>query len=88
MKRFRVISSEDQFKWSLPGDMEDYVNTYCQKFILDKDINEIILLNNPVPSNIDVPQSIHDFILPIMDRSEVAVDLSLTKIQQKVINVF
>ena len=41
-----------------------------------------------MPSNIDVLQSIDDFILQIMNRSEVAVDLSLTKIQQKVINVF
>ena len=47
LKRFRVISSEDQFKWSLLEDMADYVNTHCQKFVPDKDINETILLNNP-----------------------------------------
>ena len=56
MKRFRIISSEDQFKLSLPEDMADYENTHCQRFIPDKDINESILLNKPVPSNINVPQ--------------------------------
>ena len=33
MKRFKVMSTEDQFKWLLPEQMAEYVNDYFQTFL-------------------------------------------------------
>ena len=44
-------------------------------------------MENPVPSNIDQPQTVDDFIGPLMSKNETAVNFSLEKVQQKVVNV-
>ena len=36
MKRFKVMSTEDQFRWLLPEEMTEYVNNHFQKFLPEK----------------------------------------------------
>ena len=37
-KRFKVMSTEDQFKWLLPQEMAEYVNDHFQHSFLKKEI--------------------------------------------------
>ena len=38
MKRFKVMSTEDQFKWLLPEEMPGFVNNHFQTFLPEKGI--------------------------------------------------
>lgn len=86
-KRFKVQSVEDRYKWNLPNEMIEYVNSHFQAFLSDKGVHESILLENPIPSNVNKPQVVNEFLTPLMTKAEVSSDLSLEKIQQKVVNV-
>ena len=87
MKRVKVMSSEDQFKLLLPEEMAEYVNDHFQTFLPEKGVHDSILMENPIPSNVDQPQTVDDFIVPLMSKNETAVDLSIEMIQQKIVNV-
>ena len=87
MKQFKVMSTEDQFKWLLPKDMVEYVNDHSQTFLPKKGVHDSILMENPIPSNFDQPQTMDDFIVPLMSKNETSVNLSLEKVQQKIVNV-
>ena len=86
-KRFKVMSTEDQFKWLLPEKMAGYVNDHFQTLLPEKGVHDSILMENPIPSNVDQPQTVDDFIEPLMSKNETVVDLSLDKVQQKIVNV-
>ena len=60
---------------------------HFQTFFSEKGAHDSILMENPVPSNVDHPQTIDDFIVPLLSKNETAVDLSLEKVQQKIVNV-
>ena len=80
------MSTEDQFKWLLPEEMTEYVNDHFQTFLRKKGAHDSILMENPIPSNVDQPQTVDDFIVPLMSKNKIAVDLSLGKVQQKTVN--
>ena len=46
-----------------------------------------VLVGNPIPSNVDQPQTVDDFIVPLMSKNESVVDVSLEKVQQKIVNI-
>ena len=50
-------------------------------------MHESILIENPISSNVDQPQTVDDSIVPLMLKNETTVDLSLEKVQQKAVNV-
>ena len=53
-KRFRVITEEEECKWSLPQDMASYANDNSEeKYIPEKDGKEAILIKTPRPENLD-----------------------------------
>ena len=55
-KNFKIIPKWEKFKWNLPSSMADYATLHFKNYIPDKDINEKILTENPVPSNLrEVP---------------------------------
>ena len=55
-KRFRIVPKGEKFKWNLPSSMIDYTNLHFRNYIPDNDINEKILTENPVLSNLkEVP---------------------------------
>ena len=83
MKRFKVMNTEDQFKWLLPEEMSEYVNDHFQTFLPEKGVHDSILMENRIPSNADQPQTVDDFIAPLMSKNETAVDLSLRKYNKK-----
>ena len=67
--------------------MTEHVNDHFQTFFPEKRAHDSILMENPIPPNDDQLQMVHDFIMPLMSKNETAVELSLKKVQQKVVNV-
>ena len=65
--------------------MTEYVNDHFQTFLRKKGVHDSILMENPIPSNVDQPQTVDDFIVPLMLKNKTAVDLSLRKVQQKTV---
>ena len=51
-KRFKVILKGEEFKWNLPTSIIEYANHHFNFYITDKDIEEQLLTENPVPSNL------------------------------------
>ena len=49
-KRFKVILKGEEFKWNLPSSIAEYANNHFNSYIPDKDIEEQLLTENPVPS--------------------------------------
>ena len=87
MKRFKVKSTENQFKWLLLEEMAEYENNHFQTFLPEKRVHDLILMENPIPSNVDQPKTVDNFIVPLMSKNETAVELSLENVQQKIVNV-
>ena len=42
-RRFQIITEEEEFQYSIPGDMAKYVNENVDRFSSDKDLIEYIL---------------------------------------------
>ena len=40
-----------------------------------------------IPSDVDQPQTVDDFIVPLMPKNKTTGDLSLEKVQQKIVNI-
>ena len=49
-KRLKIFPKGEEVKWNLPSSMADYANLHFKNYIPDKDNNEKILTENPVPS--------------------------------------
>ena len=67
--------------------MAEYVNDHFQTFLPEKGVHDSILMENPIPSYVDQPQTVDDFIVPLMSKNETPVDRSLEKVQQKIVSV-
>ena len=61
-ERFQITPKAEKSKWKLPSDMADYANRQFEVYIPDKDIEENVLENHPVPSNIQEVKSVDDFL--------------------------
>ena len=83
MKRFKVMSTEDHFKWLLPEEIAEHMNDHFQTFLPEKRVHDSILMENPIPSNVDLPQMVDDFVVQLMSKNEAAVDLSSGKCNKK-----
>ena len=59
-KRFRIITEEKEYKWSLPQDMASYVNDNLEKYLPEKDVKEAILIQTPRPENLDPLKKLDD----------------------------
>ena len=82
MKRFKFNSTEDQFKWLLAEEMAEYLNDHFQTFLPEKGVHNLVLMENPIPSKVDQPQTVDDFIVPVMSKNETTIDFSLKKVQK------
>ena len=65
IKRFKIVSEEEEYRWSLPADMAEYAHENSEKFITDKDVKEPILLKLPRPENIDLVKKLDDFFIGV-----------------------
>ena len=76
-KRFKIVSEEEEYRWSLPADMTEYANENSKKFMPDNDVKEAILLKLPRQGNIDPVKKLDDFLLELLKQKKETVDLTI-----------
>ena len=91
-KRFCAVPKHDKFKWDLPENLAKYTNDHFNKFIPEQDLEEIILVENPVPLNLHPLRKADEFKRDLIFEKragslEVARDSNLAKLQQKLLDV-
>ena len=67
--RFQIISKAESHKWELPGEMVDYVNHQFEYFIPETDVEENLLILQPVPEYVRGVKKLDDFVKSIMGRA-------------------
>ena len=72
--------------------MAKYTNDHFNKFIPEKDLQESISVENPVPLNLHPPRKMDEFMRDLIFEKragsiEVAADSNLVKLQQKLLDV-
>ena len=67
--RFQIISKAESRKWELPCEMADYVNHQFEYFIPEKDVEENLLIQQPVPENVRGVKKLDDFVKSVMGQS-------------------
>ena len=90
-QRFKIVSEEEEYRWSLPADMAEYANENLEKFIPEKDVQEATLLKLSRPENIDPVKKLDDFLLELLKQKKNTVDITIDgtfeKIQDKAIDI-
>ena len=64
--------------------MADYANLHFKNYIPDKDINEKILPENPVPSDLQEVPVLADFVKTLLvSQTVITTDHQMEKLQEK-----
>lgn len=66
--------SDLKFKQLLPEEMAECTNDHFQTFLSQKKVHDLILMENPVSTNIDQPQTVDDFLGPLTSKNETALE--------------
>ena len=86
-----MIPEESLYKYGLPDSMASYANEHFELYIKERDLQNAILQENPVPENLDPVKKLDDFARGILKKKCNQVDLDLgcvfEKIQTKTRNV-
>ena len=81
--RFRVVSEEDQYKYSLLPDMAQYANVNFDTYIKSADLIKAALIKNRVPENINLVKTLDDFAKDILKDKKKQKDLDFDKVLEK-----
>ena len=73
--RFRVISEEHQYKYSLPPDMVQYAFVNFDTYVTERDLINAALIKNPVPENINPMKTLDYFAKDILEDKRKENDL-------------
>ena len=65
-KRFYITNQEQQFQWKITPDMAKYDISYFSVFIQENDLNESILIQNPVPTNFQEVKRMDEYIVQLL----------------------
>ena len=87
--RFQIISKAESRKWELPCEMADYVNHQFEYFIPEKDVEENLLIQQPVPENVRDVKKLDDFVKSVMGQSAQVLnqDATMKGFQQKILDL-
>lgn len=87
--RFDLNPKDESY--DLPESLAEYIKQYMYVHIPDKTVKEKILLDNPVPKNIDAPPKVDLFIKDLLQennmRRTLSLDQTLSNIQQGIHNI-
>ena len=84
-KRLKIIPKGEELKWNLPSSTADYANLHFESYIPDKSINENILTENPVPSNMQEIPILDDFVKTLLvSQTAISTDWQMEKFQEKI----
>ena len=68
--------------------MADHANLHFRNYIPDKDINEKILTENPVPSNLQEVPVLDDFVKTLLvSQTVITTDHQMEKFQGNILQV-
>jgi len=88
-QRFDMFTKENSYE--LPQRLVEYMHKYFNAHIADKVVKEMILSENPVPSNVQAPKAIDSFIKELLQdnnmRKVIMLDQSLAGIQNSIHNI-
>ena len=85
---FKIVPNGEEFKWNLPSSMADYANLHFKNYIPDKDINEKILTESPVPSNLQEVPVLDDFVKTLLvSQTVITTDHEMEKFQENILQV-
>ena len=82
--RFRVVSEEDQYKYSLPPDRVQYANVNFDTYIKEPDLIKAVLIKNPVPENINPVKTLNDFVKNILKGKKKQKDLDFDNVLERI----
>ena len=72
--RFKVVSEEDQYKYSLLSDMAQYANVNFDTYIKEEDLIKAVLIKNPVPESINIVKTLDDFVKDTLKKKKKQKD--------------
>ena len=82
--RFRVVSEEDQYKYSPPPDKAQYANVNFDTYIKEADLIKAVLIKNPVPENINPVKTLDDFVKNILKGKKKQKDLDFDNVLERI----
>ena len=82
--RFRVVSEENQYKYSLPPDMAQYANVNFDTYIKEADLIKAVLVKNSVPENISPVKTLDDFVKDILKDKKKQKDLDFDNVLENI----
>jgi len=84
VKRFKITLKEEEFRWSLPQDLVDYLTEHLETFIPDKDLKVKVLDQNPVPTNCPSVRKLDEFLNQFMSKHTERLDMTFCRIEEKI----
>ena len=81
-----MIPQQEEFKWNLSSSKADYANLHFKNYIPDKDIDEKILMENPVSSNLQEVPVLDDFVKTLLvSQTAISTDQQMEKFQENIL---
>ena len=81
---FRVVSEQDQYKYSLPPDMVQYANVNFDTYIKEADLTKAVFIKNPVPENTNPVKTLDDFVKDILKDKKKKKDLDFDNVLENI----
>ena len=78
--RFKTVTEDEKFKWKLPKGIATYANKYFEEFIPEGDLKEVILMQSPLPENMDTVKKLDDFLKDLSKEKKKTNDQNLENI--------
>ena len=77
---FKTVTGDEKFKWKLPEGIATYANKYFEEFIPEGDLKEVILMQSPLPENMDTVKKLDDFLKDLSKEKKKTNDQNLENI--------
>lgn len=83
---FQVVTAKHKNKWQLPQELSHFYNLQSWKFISDKDLNEMVRDNFPVPTNIRTVPNMDEFMSSMWESRNINYMFEKDKDLQRIHN--
>ena len=80
----RVVSEEDQYKYSLPPEMAQCTNVDFDTYIKESDLIIAVLIKSPVPENINPVKTMDDFVKDSLKDKRKQKHLNFDNVLEKI----
>ena len=84
--RYKAIPEEAQNNWEVLDEMVKNAKKYFKKYVSDKELNIIITLNSPVPTNLPKAKTLGDYFV-VLKKKEITLNDTFKKLQTKILTI-